>query len=801
MFHEPTRIEFDSRGIPAILAGFALACVSCAPRSEPEEAKHALPPPAAASEPLAGSVPEPSMHAKADSPYSMPRRNGQLVVPGPEVLAQLPPDGGEEYNRLIFESSPYLLQHARNPVDWRPFGAEAFAEAKRLNKPVFLSIGYSTCHWCHVMEHESFEDPEIASLMNEAFVCIKVDREERPDVDQVYMSTAQAMTGSGGWPLTVVTTPEARPFFAGTYFPPDSRMGRVGMQQLVPRLSELWETQRERVEGSAEQIVQMVRGLTETGGEAGALDPGVFGLTDQDFRARFDSTHAGFGGAPKFPVPHNLRYLLRRSARTGEEDLATMALRTLEEMCLGGIYDQVGHGFHRYSTDEHWLLPHFEKMLYDQALLVEAYVEAHQLTGDDFFKTTALETLAYVERELGSDDGLFRSAEDADSQNEEGELEEGVFYLWTPEQLRATLEPEQAAFVLETLGVREGGNFIEEATGERPGGSILHFERRLGSQDAIARWEVIRDRLFEARAGRIPPLMDDKRLTDWNGLAIAAFATAGSGLGEPRLVRIAERAADRLLEHLRDPKTGRLFKRSRQGESGVDGVLDDYAFVAHGLLCVYRANGRARYLVAARELIDLALAEFWDPERGGFFLTRAGAEALFTRPRESYDGALPSGSGVMADVLVRLGLLTGEASYSERATETLASVASAVQQAPAGHTRSLLALDLATQPAFEVVLVGRGGEPEFDRLVEVARRSYGGHFVLHVLDETDPESRTALQAVAPFVAGLTAEDGRAAAFVCRRFACEQPVHDAQALSERLVAGLRTDPSGSGSTGD
>ncbi len=733
------------------------------------------------------------MSSEAESPYSLPRRNGQLVVPGPEVLAELPVDGGPEYNRLIFESSPYLLQHARNPVDWRPFGDEAFADAKRENKPVFLSIGYSTCHWCHVMEHESFENPEIAALMNEAFVCIKVDREERPDVDQVYMATAQAMTGSGGWPLTVVTTPEGRPFFAGTYFPPDARMGRIGMDELIPRLAELWTTQRDRVEGSADQIVQMVQGLSVREGSA-PLGREVFQAAEDEFRGRFDKAHAGFGDSPKFPVPHNLRYLLRRSARTGQADLSTMALRTLEEMRLGGLFDQVGLGFHRYSTDEHWLLPHFEKMLYDQALLVEAYVEAHQLTGDSFYRRAALETLAYIERELLCEDGLFRSAEDADSLNEQGELEEGDFYVWSPEQLRAALEPEDAAFVVEAFGVREGGNFVEEATGERTGASILHLSRRLEAQmegegeSPAARWERIRERLFEVRRDRTPPLMDDKRLTDWNGLAIAAFAAAGSAFEQQRLVGVAERAADRLLEHLRDAESGRLFKRSRQGEAGIDAVLDDYAFATHGLLCVYRAGGKPKYLVAARDLAEIALAEFWDAEHGGFYLTPASAQGLFTRPRESYDGALPSGNSVLADGLVRLGLLTGEPRYTERAEQTFAALAADVSRAPSGHTRFLLAYDLATEPAFEVVLAGRSGDAAFDAMVQVARTSYGGHFVLHVLDEARAGIREELCAQAPFLAELRPIAGQATAYVCQRFACEQPLDGAEALRERLIAG-------------
>ncbi len=782
------------------IATSALACRAPAPAA-PDEAPGSDS--TSTSSPTANSMPSPhdppmSSEPKSSNPYSMRRVDGQLVVPAPEALAALPSDGGSEFNRLIFESSPYLLQHARNPVDWNPWGAQALARAVAEDKPIFLSIGYSTCHWCHVMEHESFEDPEVARLMNEAFVCIKVDREERPDVDQVYMATCQAMTGQGGWPLTIVATPQGKPFFAGTYFPRQTRMGRVGMLELVPKLSELWSKERERVEGSADQIVQMVQSMSH-GGAPAELDPKLLQSAEQWFRSSFDTLHGGFGGAPKFPVPHNLRFLLRRHARTQSKDLLVMAEQTLTAMRLGGLFDQVGFGFHRYSTDEQWLLPHFEKMLYDQALLVEAYVDAWTLTGDEFYRRTARETLEYMTRKLRSQDGLFRSAEDADSFNEEGELEEGAFYVWTPAQLRSVLGREDAGLFAELFGVREGGNFVEESTGHRTGGNILHLERRLeaSAQDRgmeteqlLARVEQMRDLLFRAREARVRPLEDDKRLTDWNGLAIAALAASGAAFDEPRWTAIARNAADRLLEHLRDPVSGRLWKRSRAGQAGVPAVLDDYAFTSHGLLTLYFATGEIRYLQSARELVEHALQEFWDKERGGFFLTARDGEALFSRPRESYDGALPSGNGVLAGVLLELARYTGDTRFEDRARELLRALAEDVSRAPFGHTRTLLALDFSIGPALEIVLVGRAGEPVFEEMQRVVRSSYRGHLVLHVKNTLDPEAVAALTRQAPFTEPLVAKDDQPTAYVCRQFACEVPLHDAVALGARVALGVQ-----------
>lgn len=463
---------------------------------------------------------------------------GQLQVPTAEELAKLPLDGGPDYNRLVFEKSPYLLQHAANPVNWFPWGESAFTTAKEEDKPIFLSIGYSTCHWCHVMEGESFEDPQVAALLNETFVPIKVDREERPDIDQVYMAVCQAVTGTGGWPLTVILTPDKQPFFTGTYFPKQSRFGRTGLMELIPKINELWENKRDELLESADQIVGFLQQNTSSalGSELEEilLDTAYLQLSD-----RFDKDQGGFGSAPKFPSAHNLTYLLRYWHHTGEKSALEMVEVTLQKMRLGGIFDQVGFGFHRYSTDSAWLLPHFEKMLYDQAMLVMAYTEAFQATGKGEYAQTAREIIDYVLRDLTSPDGGFYSAEDADSEGEEG-----LFYLWTPEEFREFLDEEGSELFINLFNLEEGGNFFDEATKSKIGRNILYLKEPLVElskkinlpEDELSRlWEEVRGMLFGIREKRIHPLKDDKILTDWNGLMIAALAKAASALGEHSL--------------------------------------------------------------------------------------------------------------------------------------------------------------------------------------------------------------------------------------------------------------------------
>ncbi|MEM7602536.1 MAG: thioredoxin domain-containing protein, partial [Verrucomicrobiota bacterium] len=517
----------------------------------------------------------------------------RLPPPDPEVIATLPPDGGEEFNRLVFEASPYLIQHARNPIDWWPWSEEAFAEAERLDKPVFLSVGYSTCHWCHVMERESFEDGEVAGVLNEYFVCVKVDREERPDIDEVYMQITQAMTGSGGWPMTVVMTPGKHAFFAGTYFPKEDRPGRAGILRIAAELHRAWTEKREQVESTALNISNQL-GEIMGNSPGGDLDASIFDSAFEGFRGRFDEGEGGFAVRPKFPSPSNLRFLLRYYHRSGNAEALSMVEKTLTKMRLGGVYDQVGFGIHRYSTDREWLLPHFEKMLYDQALVAVAYLEAYQVTGNELFAQTAREILLYVERDMRSETGGFYSAEDADSEGVEGK-----FYVWTEEEARELLG-EEAKFVLERFRFTKEGNFREEKTGEYVGTNIPHLANPLSEADQ-ERWEPIREKLFEARENRVHPHKDDKILTDWNGLMISAYALAAQILGEPHYQQIAQEAMDFVLKELRDGE-GRLLKRFRKGEAGLTAHLEDYAFTIAALLDVYETTFEIRYLDEALTL-------------------------------------------------------------------------------------------------------------------------------------------------------------------------------------------------------
>ncbi len=471
-------------------------------------------------------------------------------IPGADQLRLLPGDGGSEYNRLVFEKSPYLLQHATNPVDWHPWNEEAFQKAQDQDKPVFLSIGYSTCHWCHVMEHESFEDPQVASLINANYIPIKVDREERPDLDQIYMAVCQAVTGTGGWPLTVILTPDKEPFFAGTYFPKESRFGRTGLRELIPKLADLWQNKREELLESADQIVSFLRQDSQP--TSGELKKEIFDKAYQQLSGRFDSVQGGFGPAPKFPSAHNLVFLLRYWHHSGQDHALEMVEKTLQKIRLGGIFDQIGFGFHRYSTDPNWLLPHFEKMLYDQAMLVMAYVEAYQATGKNEYSQTAREILTYVLRDMTSPEGGFYSAEDADSEGEEG-----LFYLWTPAEFREYLGDEGSDLFINLLNLEEEGNFTDEATKTKTGQNILYLNKPLVeiapeidlSESQLGDlWNKTRQMLFGIREKRIHPMKDDKILTDWNGLMIAACAKAASALEEPRYALAAKNAADFIWE-------------------------------------------------------------------------------------------------------------------------------------------------------------------------------------------------------------------------------------------------------------
>lgn len=723
------------------------------------------------------------------SAYSNPgEEHSRKPLPTAEEIAQLPADGGSEFNRLVHEASPYLRQHARNPVDWYPWGEEAFALAAKTNRPVFLSIGYSTCHWCHVMEHESFEDEAVAALMNQHFVCVKVDREERPDIDEVYMTVTQQLTGRGGWPMTVVMTPDKKPFFAGTYFPKNGVGKRPGMMELIPQLSKAWVDQREAVVQHAEKIVVQLQGATH-GSPGKALEPGLLELAYTNLNSRFDGRRGGFSRAPKFPIPHHLRYLMRYHAHQGEESTLAfdMVERTLREMRNGGIWDHIGFGFHRYSTDRHWLVPHFEKMLYDQALLSATYVEAWQLTKRPEYRQTACEIFEYVLRDMSAPGGGFYSAEDADSEGEEG-----LFYFWSPEQLVQILGEEDGAFAIQLWGVKPKGNFAEEHSGRRLGHNILHFPsvgRALDKAKSLpepilaARIEGIRKRLFDVREKRVHPFKDDKILTDWNGLMIAALAQGGAAFDEPRYVDAARRAADYMLGTLTD-ENGRLYKRARGNQVSLPGMLEDYAFATWGLLNLYEATFDVAYLRAGIAYADTSLAHFWDEERGGFYLAPDDGEDLIVRSKDAYDGAIPSGNSVSALNLIRLSRYTGSEKYMELAGETMSAFSGTAGRDPVGMTQMMMALDYQEGPSFEVVIAGSPGAQDTQDLLGHLRRSFLPNAIV-VLRPTD-DDEPAICKIAEYTTHQTAHDGKATAYVCQNFTCAAPVTDAASMLKLLA---------------
>jgi len=697
---------------------------------------------------------------------------------------------GKHTNRLGREKSPYLRQHARNPVDWFPWGGEAFETARRMDKPIFLSIGYSTCHWCHVMERESFDDEEVARLLNETFVCVKVDREERPDLDRYYMTVGQILTGPGGWPLTIVMTPDKKPFFAGTYFPKERRWGRPGLLDIVPRIGEAWRTCREEVIRSANGITGSVPGACPVSrtSDHHELTPDILGEAFRAFEADFDKSRGGFGNAPKFPVPHNLNFLLRYWKRTGNAGALAMVEKTLGAMRPGGIWDHLGFGFHRYSTDAEWRVPHFEKMLYDQALLADVCTEAFLATGKDEFKQTAIEILEYVLRDLASPEGGFFTAEDADSEGEEGR-----FYHWTMQEIKAVLDGEETALAVRIFGIRAGGNFPEPG-GAGNGLNILYMEEPLAeiaaeigvSPDRLAVKEAsIRDKLFRARAKRLRPFKDTKVLADWNGLAIAALAHASRITDDPRFLGAADKAARFILEKMRAPN-GRLFHGFMKGEARISAFLDDYAFLIRGLIELYQTGFDTFTLKAALELTEKVMADFLDEKEGGFFAVSSDTE-LPVRPKEIHDGATPSGNSVMLMNLIRLARMTGRLDLEERANRLTAAFADQVGVEPRVSAEFLCGLDYAFGPDAEVVVVGRAEEDRTKALLGALKRTYLPNAV--ILFKPVGKRSSPIEKIAPFTREMRDVDGRAAAYVCSNGRCHRLVTTADELLQILSNGF------------
>ena len=680
-------------------------------------------------------------------------------------------------NRLINETSPYLLQHAYNPVDWYSWAPEAFEKAQQEDKPVFLSIGYSTCHWCHVMAHESFEHPEVARLMNEVFVSIKVDREERPDIDNIYMTVCQMMTGSGGWPLNIIMTPDKRPFFAATYIPREGRFGMIGMLELLPRIKEFWTTQRSEALSLSNRITTTLQRVSQDApGEE--LDRPTLELAYEQLAKRFDERHAGFGGAPKFPTPHNLLFLLRYWKRTGNEKALDMVEKTLQAMRRGGIYDHLGFGFHRYSTDSQWLVPHFEKMLYDQAMLAMAYTEAYQATGKEDYGKTAREIFTYVLRDMTAPEGGFYSAEDADSEGEEGK-----FYLWTLEEIQRVLEGEEVDLAAKVFNIEKAGNFGEGATGKRAGVNILHLRKSLGElaselnlsqQDLQKRLEAIRQKLFAYREKRVHPVKDDKILTDWNGLMVAAFAKGAQVFVEPRYAEAVRRAADFILRNMRKPG-GRLLHRYRDGQVGITANLDDYAFLVWGLIELYEAIFDVSYLEVALELKDDMLKHFWDDDVGGFYLTPDDGESLFVRKKEIHDGAIPSGNSVAMLNLLRLGRITADFNLEEKAAKIGRAFSENVKQAPLAYTQLMVALDFGVGPSYEVVVAGDSQAADTKAMLKALMTQFMPNKIA-LLRPSEQESPDIIH-LAEFTRYQSSIEGKATAYVCFNHSCEFPTTD------------------------
>jgi uncharacterized protein YyaL (SSP411 family) len=673
-------------------------------------------------------------------------------------------------NHLISEKSPYLQQHAHNPVDWYPWGETAFAKARAEDKPIFLSVGYSTCHWCHVMERESFESNELAAILNQWFVPVKVDREERPDVDRIYMTFVQASTGGGGWPMSVFLTPELKPFFGGTYFPPDNRYGRPGFGAILQRIAEAWKNERGRIVESSGDVVAQLARYVGTGPSSGMPDQTALDSAFQHFRRMYDSAHGGFGNAPKFPRPVVFNFLLRYSARPQDadtkEDALEMTLQTLRAMANGGMHDQLGGGFHRYSVDERWFVPHFEKMLYDQAQLAVSYLEAFQITHDPFFARIARSTLDYVLRDMTDPSGGFYSAEDADSVIDPAnprEKGEGAFYIWSAAELK------QFPQVASLYGVEENGNVPDDPHGEFTGKNILYLRKAL--DDATdAQLQPAKTALLEIRGKRVRPYLDDKILTAWNGLMISAFAKGAQVLDEPRYLEAAQRAVGFILTRMFDATARVLQRRYRDGDAAIAGFLDDYAFFIGALLDLYEADFDARHIETAIQLTSKMRELFEDPIDGGFFSTAAGDSNLVLRMKDDYDGAEPSGNAVALLDLLRLAHFTDGAEYREAAERTLRALGSKITQQAVAVPQMLVGLDYYLAQRREVVLAGESGE-----------------LLRHVRARFLPHTIT-LRAGAPFFPGAASmheKDGKPTAYVCQDYTCQLPTNELSKLDELL----------------
>ena len=725
------------------------------------------------------SIAEPSGASSIIQPIEPKKKSEPRSILSPAEIAKLPPDGGKHFNRLIFQGSPYLLQHAENPIDWYPWGDEPFKKALQEDKPIFLSIGYTTCHWCHVMEDESFEDEGVAKILNREYICIKIDREERPDVDNIYMSVTQMMTGRGGWPMTIIMSPDKIPFFAGTYFSKES------MMQLLPHFANIWKNERKKVQEIGEAIIKSLQEL-EDNRAGGNLNKSHLVACFFALKQDYDSELGGFGNAPKFPTPHTLSFLLRYHKRTGNREALEMVKKSLKKIHRGGIYDQIGLGIHRYSTDQKWLVPHFEKMLYDQALFALANLECFQVTKESYYERIANEVLSYVVRNMTSPQGGFYSAEDADSEGEEGK-----FYVWSVKEIKDILGPENTQLFADLYQLQDGGNFKDETTNKKNGYNIPHLrvsieeyakEKNLNSFELNKKIAHLKNLLFQEREKRVRPEKDKKILTDWNGLMISAFSRSAMTLNNEDYLLIAKKAADFCLSYLRK-KDGTLLKRWIGGHAALPAHLDDYAFLSQGLLDLFEASFEEKYLRTSIELIDLALFHFEDNQGGGFFLSSKSGEKLLIQSKKIYDGAIPSGNAVMALNLLRLNKITGEKKYLTSAKNLFSAFSGFLEENPRSSEMLMQALDFALAPAKEIIIAEKKENIENSKLLSEIRKKFLPSKVL-LWCPLDSEQHKIFK-ISPYLKNYLPEDNKPTVYICENYTCQKPVKGLKELRKAL----------------
>lgn len=687
-------------------------------------------------------------------------------------------------NKLISEKSPYLLQHAYNPVNWFPWSEEAFEKARIEDKPIFLSIGYSTCHWCHVMEKESFEDDNVAKLMDEAFISIKVDREERPDIDGIYMSVCQMITGSGGWPLTVVMTPDKKPFFVGTYFPKHNRFNRIGMMELIPKLKEIWLNQKDEVLKSADEIASTLNSQNFIK-DSVRIEESILDRTFEDLLNRFDNDYGGFGKAPKFPSPHNLLFLLNYWKNKNNSEALEIVEKTLTKMRLGGIYDHIGFGFARYSTDQYWLVPHFEKMLYDQAMLIMAYSELYSITKNELYKKTVEEIVEYILRDMTHPEGGFYSAEDADSEGEEGK-----FYLWTEEEIQNILDKSESEIAIKIFNISNEGNWVDESKGMKTGTNILHLNNpidelsnnlNLNKDEFLIPFHAIREKLFNSREKRVHPYKDDKILTDWNSLMISALTKAFQAFDNEYFISAAVKAC-RFIEKNLTTEDGKLLHRYRDGESGLQAHLDDYSFLINACLDLYEATFEIEYLKRALQLNKILFNEFWDEQNGGFFFSSNLSEKLITRQKEVYDGAIPSGNSIALLNLIRLARITGKIEFENQSQKLIKYFSGYISHSPSAFSMFMYGLSVYFTPSVEVVIICKQIDKTVLKTLEIIKQSNKN--IKTILIKTD-NNTTELDLLIPFTSGMKMMNNNPTFYVCNNFVCNKPTNSLNELKELL----------------